>query len=226
MSTEYRSVLTGDIVASTELSSEERKELPDRIRDAYRYIADLLPGALPFAIDIFRGDSIQIYVADPAEALVVAVWFMSRTKATAGVETRMALAVDTVEFINEINVSESDGKAFRRSGRTLNELGSTHLRCVAPATADPQYQLTLDVVAALMDHLIVGWTEQQAQAVALAIEGKIRGESALQKYIAGTWQPEPISQQAVSAHLQSATWKLVEKSFDWYRETVNRISHR
>lgn len=224
MDKEYRSVITGDIVASTDLSTAERKELPGRIRSAYQQLSKLLPSALPFAIDIFRGDSIQIYVADPKDALVVAVLFMARTKAIAGVETRMALAVDTVEFINEMNISESDGNAFRRSGRMLNELGASHLRCVAPAAADDQYQLTLDVIAALVDYVVTGWTQHQARAVSLAIESMIKGESATQTYVGQNWSPDPISQQAVSAHLQSAAWKLVKKSFDWYRETISRIS--
>ncbi len=219
-----KSVITGDIVASTDLSGSQRQELPDHIRKAYRRSGELFPEALPYDIDIFRGDSIQIYVEDPTVALPIAVQFRACMKFTAGVETRMALATDTVEFLKVTNISESDGKVFRRSGRALNELEDDHLICLAPVDVDDQYQLSLDVIAVLIDHLATGWTQAQAQAIALMIESLYQENEAHQKYVREMWSPMTISQQAVSKHLQSAAWKLVEKSFDWYRDTIGRIA--
>ncbi len=204
-------VLTGDIIGSTGLSAEQRAHLPENMREAFDDLDAILGNRANLAFDFFRGDAWQLYVEKPEHALSVAILFRALLRARFDVDTRIAIAIDTVDFVNLARLSESDGQAFRRSGRALDELGRRSMTCLLPE--DPPIQTDqplFNAIARTTDVFMSEWTRPQAQAVALSLSlAPESGDYANQKQVSLAWEPEPITQQAVSAHLQRGHWDVI-----------------
>lgn len=217
-------VITGDIVASSQLESEERARLPELLRAAYRTIQDHLQANVLYPIDLFGGDSWQIYLPEPAQALAVAINFRAALYADSGITTRLSLAVDTIDFLNTEKPSESDGPAFRRSGRALKQPRSPETVISLPESADPNAQIVADLIARIVNHVSRTWTRAQARAVALATGGLLAQEQWSQARIGDAWTPWPISQQAVARHLQSAGWDVLEPTIHDFSRIIEDIT--
>lgn len=223
-SSPLRAVLTGDLVRSQ--GQDARVDaLSTQIRAAFRHVRRRFGGAIPYPIDVFRGDSWQVYVIEPRYALEVALLFRAALRAEASLDTRIALAVDRVETVNERSVSESSGPAFRRSGRALDAMmkDERRLRCLLPESAPPVYAIAADAIAGLADHLAIHWTDAQAQAIALRLERTTAEAAPSQTEIADRWQPEPISQQAVSKHLRQAHGALLDATLRRYERLIELL---
>lgn len=219
-------VLTGDIIGSTSLSSEQRTQLPENLRDTFQDVNAVYGNRTNLAFDFFRGDAWQMYMEKPEEALHVAVLFRALLRARLDVDTRIAIAIDTVDFVNSERLSESDGNAFRRSGRALDGLGRRTMTCLLPN--DPVIQTDqplFNAISRTTDVFMSEWTRAQAQAVALTLSLRPEsGEYANQKQVSMVWKPEPISQQAVSAHLQRAHWDVISDFLHTYFLEVSELA--
>jgi hypothetical protein len=211
-------VATGDIVGSSDLPADRRRKLPDRLRSAYETVQQTAPEALPYDLAIAGGDGWQCYVHDPARALARLLHFWALLYAQ-GLPSRMALVIDTINFVSETNLSESDGRAFRRSGRLLSSLDDERwFDCILPDESSEVHHVAGGGIGELIDLFFHRWTEAQAQAVA-GMVGAIGTEHKItQKKIAEQWMPEPITRQAVNRHLKRAHWNRVER-------TVSRFEH-
>jgi hypothetical protein len=217
-------VLTGDIVGSSDLTTEERSRLPDVLRAAHRAVQERLQANILYPIDLFGGDSWQMYLPRPEQALAVATHFRADLFAETGITTRIALAIDTIDFLNTEKLSESDGAAFRRSGRLLRELRHTETAVVLPEADEPLTPIAGDLIARIVDHLAGSWTRAQAQAIAHSTGGLLAGEPLSQSRIGEAWTPKPISQQAVARHLQSAGWDILEATLRDFARVIQSIS--
>lgn len=216
-------MLTGDLVRSQEQDARV-DALSTQIRTAFRRAQHRFGEALPYPVDVFRGDSWQVYVSDPMHALEVTLLFRAALRAEASLDTRIALAIDCVETVNEHSVSESSGPAFRRSGRALDAMkDERRLHCLLPESAPPVYALAAEALADLADHLATHWTDAQAQAIMLRLERATADASPSQTEIANHWQPEPITQQAVSKHLRQARWTLLNTTLRRYDRLVELL---
>jgi hypothetical protein len=194
------------------------------MRAVYAQIQERYGAAVPYPMAIFRGDSWQVYVADAAQALRIALSFRAALQAEASVDTRVGLALDTVDTVDESNVSASMGLAFQRSGQALDTLQTPRrMRCLVPEAAEDIMQLGADAVCDLADHLAIHWTDAQAQAVALRLMLTTDKSPPSQRDIAHHWQPEPITQQAVSKHLQQAAWRRLEAALNYFNWLVSYL---
>ncbi len=102
-------VATGDIVESSDLPADRRRQLPDRLRSTYETVQQTAPEELPYELAITGGDGWQCYVRNPATALARLLHFWTLLYAQ-GLPSRMALVVDTVDFVSEEDLNESDGR--------------------------------------------------------------------------------------------------------------------
>lgn len=195
-----------------------------RLHDAFEELcADRSLGDSAF--DVFRGDSWQMFVERPEHALRVAVAFRAWLRAYADTDSRIALVVDTVDFVDFRHVSESDGPAFRRSGYALDGLGRRSMACLLPEQwQGTTRQLLFNTVASAVGAFVDGWTQAQAQAVSLTLSLlPTSGDYASQEQVAAAWTPEPVSQQAVSANLRKAHWSVIEEYFDLFASEVEHL---
>ena len=215
---ELRAVATGDIVGSSDLPADRRRQLPDRLRSAYDAVQHTAPEALPYDLAITGGDGWQCYVRNPATALARLLHFWTLLYVQ-GLPSRMALVVDTVDFVSEEDLNESDGRAFRRSGRLLSSLDDERwFDCSLPDDSSEVHHVAVGSIGELIDLFFHEWTEAQAQAIAGMI-GTIGTEREItQEKIAEQWTPEPVTRQAVNRHLKRAHWNRVER-------TVSRFEH-
>ncbi|MCY2987797.1 MAG: hypothetical protein NTY19_08035 [Planctomycetota bacterium] len=214
-------VLTGDIVGSSQLGPAERKALPDLLRRAAGELRDFRTAAIPLDIDIYAGDSWQLLLTDPGLALRAAVFMRAFLRDRAEelgceLDSRVVVALGSIDFVPANRVSEGDGEAFRLSGRTLQEIAPTQRMrfVIAGVPNSPVW----DAVFALIDGIITHcWTAMQARAVSGVSRDWSRSQTA-------TLWPKPISPSAVFAHLRKACWHAISQtisqfeSTDWSRE--------
>jgi hypothetical protein len=209
-------IITGDVIASTRLSVPERRELNVAMSKASTRLRRAFRSAVPAPVHIFRGDSWQLLVTDPGQALRIALFYRAMLRAGSGssrLDTRMVIAVGRIDFIPGERIAEGDGPAYRLSGRALESMHRRErMRLVYP-THPAEEELSL--VVHLLDGLVSRWSDKQA----LAVTGALRGWQ--QETIAKKVWSEPISQQAVAQHLDRAAWSYVESALAYFEKTVS-----
>lgn len=200
----FYAVITGDIVGSSALKSGQRQELLDEMQRGSRALQQAFPKAAPLPVEIFRGDGWQMLLTDAVRSLRMALFYRAYLLAHSPVavrfETRLALAVGTVDFVPAKRVSQGDGEAYRESGRALENLRKKEwMRLVLPQGATPE---AVTAIVGLIDSHVQSWTGPQARAVSGALQGWSQSE------ITELW-PDAIAQPTVGAHLDKAGWPAV-----------------
>jgi len=203
----FQAVLTGDVIDSSRLAPTDRRKLPLLLKHASRELRKAFPLIVPFELDVFRGDSWQLVVSEPALCVRAALFLRSSVIASGlsgqRIDTRVAIAVERIDFVPKGRVSEGDGPAYRASGEALDALTDQvrmSLAAVPGASARDS-----SVIVRLIDAIVQEWTGRQA----LAVTGRLRGWT--QAQIARLW-PEPVTQQTVARHLGRAHWSAVESA--------------
>ncbi len=197
-------VLTGDIIAFR-VTQKHGRDLTACTRPLP--ISELYPQHIPCDIGLYRGDGWQLVISEPSLALRIALLmrcFLKTRIRKRNMDTRIAIAIGEADYLPGESLQTGDGEAFRASGYLLESLPrQTHLGCRWPAADSAALEEVLDAMLQLLDTLINQWTVKQA----LAVYGALQGWR--QMDIARAWKPDPISQQAVAQHLDSASWSVV-----------------
>lgn len=208
-------IITGDIVASSLLSSNKRKMLHKVMVDSSKVLQDEFKDAVPMGVDIFRGDSWQLILSKPAKALRLALFYRAILRAkmeSHRFDTRMAIALGHVDFIPGNRVSEGYGEAYQLSGKALESMPkASNMSFVFPGM---ELEKTLNVIIQLIDSISSRWSDRQA----LAVTGALRGWK--QEKIAEKWWKKKVSQQAVAQHLSRAGWYPVEKGILFFEQCL------
>lgn len=204
----YIAVITGDIVKSGQISPEDRRKMPEKLK----HIFTGLDSAGGHRFSIFRGDSFQGAVSDPTQALRTALWIktalMRTDKDFDSYDCRLALGIGRVTFMAP-NVMESDGEAFHNSGRALDAMDSDErLRIATPWEAVNQEAA---VHCALLNVIMNRWTAAQAGVIAETLAGKT------QRAVAAALQ---ITQPAVSSSLKASGWSAVDALIARYEQLI------
>jgi hypothetical protein len=117
-------VISGDIVNSTKLTSDQFEQLLKRIKDIQKWITD---GNTSNAHSIERGDEFQSLVHDIENSLRYTIIYRIGIKALGNeFDSRISFAIASNADLRE-SVSESMGEAFILSGRGLKALKSERL---------------------------------------------------------------------------------------------------
>ena len=221
-------VVAGDVVGSSELATDIRRQLPDLLDETHDEVAEKFGRLLPDNLAISAGDEWRMYVDDPAAALAASLAYWTRLKSR-GIVCRMVLAVDTIDFIDDGNLHRSDGAAFRQAGRGLQLLTDpasfeTHFNMLLPGNNNETAELCGEAITDLVEMLLTDLTEAQAQAIAEKLTDGARGEATTTADIAGRWQPEPISRQAVSKHLNRGNWPRLQRTIRRFEQLIQNLS--
>lgn len=218
--TKQYAVLTGDVVDSSKLPKTERKTLPSVIKRAAKETRKAFPELLPLEVEVFRGDSWQLLVADPVKSLRVGLFLRacmrSGTARGRGLDTRVSIGIGPIDFIPASKVSEGDGAAYRASGQGLEQLSTGRFLALSTTDSAPRNWAGL---LGLMDALVQDWTGKQA----LAVAGALRGWT--QEKTAAAW-PEKISQQAITKHLAAAHWDAVDVALGELEAFLTQVSSK
>ena len=209
-------VITGDIVSFSKLPTEQRRRLSGIMNKGSEAVRKAFKGSVPLDADVFRGDSWQLLVSDAALSLRVGIFFRAYLRSSMGTgkfDTRMAIAVGTVDFVPDDRISKGDGQAYRHSGNALEQMTKASNMCFRFPGLD--IEESLDILVHLMDVLAMNWSEKQA----LAITGALQGLK--QEKIGSLWKP-PITQQSVNRHLQRAGWFAIEKAVKFFEKQLSK----
>jgi len=217
-------VITGDIVGSSKLKPAERKELHAALKDTSDKLMEFFRQLVPLKVDIFRGDSWQLLVIDPAQSLKIGLFFRAFLRGkmkSKRVDTRISIGVGPIDIMPEESISSGDGEAFRLSGEALESLSRTHRMTISfPEQMISNNHQALDVILKLIDAFARDWTEKQARAVSGALL------EYTQEKIAGSWFEREISQQAVAQHLDRAGWNAIEIGLNYFANSLSGITYK
>jgi hypothetical protein len=180
------------------------------MKQASNELRALLAESIPLSVDIFAGDSWQLLVSEPGEALKAAMFYRSSIIAATEkkIDTRLVVAVGKVDFVPGERASEGDGEAFRLSGRVLNETTSKQqMRFVAERLDSSDLW---DATFGLMDVVVRRWSARQSQAIVGALQGWSHAE------IAAHCKP-PIKRESVTRLLAIANWHPIQRVIEIFK---------
>jgi hypothetical protein len=211
---EIFAVLTGDLVESKRLSTEQLDQVRANLRAAADEVKRWKRGLMRGTPEFFRGDAWQILLTDPKLALRVALFL--RTSLLSGNlgDTRVVIGLGKVERVNTKRISLSTGQAFTLSGRELDKLTQYfRMSIVLPEEARVLGDW-LRIVGHLCDMLIGHWTSRQAEIIraALALDDPTQAE------VAERLDP-PVTKQAVTKALAGADWQGLRSALRQFEKT-------
>ncbi len=197
-------VLTGDIVKSTQLSSESMKEIQSCIRNIPSEFNRYYPKSVIENVSIHRGDGWQIALKKYKYALRLALYIKSVLKSKFKVDTRVSIGVGTVDFLDEKNISSSTGAAFNLSGQGLDDMRKNHLLSYNSAKNH------LGSSIRFLDLLVQKQTQKQNTIFMHALLGL--SQSDISRKIKSEKTPtKTVSQQAISKVLDKLHWEDIQE---------------
>lgn len=224
-------VLTGDIIDSTKLPAAEREKLDQLLHKGLAEIA----GQNNF--EVFRGDSFQVLLTEPARALKTAIqlrcWLRKnqlaepeaiektgkQKKAVPNfstkkgiIDARMAIGIGGISYQSK-NIKTSDGEAFQLSGRALDNVKTKNNRLVI-ATPWPEFNDYMEVTISLLDILITNWSLQQSEVIYELLNGQT--QTAIASKLA-------INQASVNQRAKTAHWQAVERTVNFFETKIAAI---
>jgi hypothetical protein len=206
------------VISSSRIKSDRENPILGWIQGAESTIRQGFPQSLYARVDIFRGDSWQLVLKQPSQCLRIALLFRTILQSTAGIDTRIAIGIGPVDFLPQDNISTGTGTAFTLSGKGLQRIQDTvRMSIDLPQGPEEGHEGALNTVLNLIDLQAQRWTRKQAQAVSGALLDKT------QQQIADCWTPEPVSQQAISQHLDSAGWTQIRQGVEFVEDTLIAI---
>lgn len=155
------SVITGDIINSRKLKSPSQWLIP---------LKKLLneQGMSPSTWEIFRGDSFQVEVKQPEEALLYAIRIKATIKCLKGVDVRMSIGVGKKDY-KALKITESNGEVFIHSGEKIEDLKKQkqNLAIKTPWSGfDKEMNQYLRLALIAMDN----WSQGAAEVVKVFLE--------------------------------------------------------
>jgi biotin operon repressor len=202
-------VITADIVNSTKLSKADNKRL----------IKNLLLILQPYTHEFFRGDSFQVYVKSPVDALQVLLQLRAvamKLQPGASIplaDIRSSIGIGLVKQPVKTLRTATD-EAFVLSGRSFDKLKPDQRLVISCTEKNQVANLGLNVIAHFIDYLFQRLTSKQASVVFELLLNRTQTEIArkLKK-----------SQATVHKHVQSAGWPEIEKLLQEYRLLIDSI---
>ena len=202
-----RAVITGDIVGSTLLSKTDLKKLMkdiDNILTAHQY-------------ELFRGDSFQVYLKSPEEALAIVL--QMRTAAVRlspkdfACDIKASVGLGEVKSVVKVLHTATE-EAFVLSGRALDKLKSPQRLVFACSEKNNLVQLGLQVSGDYIDYIFRHLTIKQAAVLFELLQKRTQTETAkrLKK-----------SQATINKHAQAAGWAELEKLLANYKQLISAI---
>ncbi len=196
-------VITADIVNSTLLTLKLENDLKTSFLSILK----------PYKSEFFRGDSFQVYMNEPENALKTV--FQIRTAAR-----RISLLHDvraSVGIAEEdspvISLNNAKGKAFIISGRTFEDINKTDRRLLIKSS-DESFNVALEVISRFADNLLTNLTSKQAEVVFELLLNHTQTEAAkkLKK-----------SQATINKHVHSASWPDIDKLLENYQQLITQL---
>jgi hypothetical protein len=207
-------VLTGDIVNSTKLLLTQEARL-------IKVLGEVLGNfrGKRRLHEFYRGDSLQIYLDDPADALRMALVCRALAIAVTGNEEtevvsdiRISIGIGEVKLpIHQLGIAKGD--AFILSGRRFDELQQSEQR-LAIGCGVPLADIGFQVMADYVDSIFKGMTAKQARVIQELLQGTT------QQQLAVTLNK---SKSTISQLANTGRWAEIEKLLLQYEQLIKNL---
>lgn len=206
-------VLTGDIVNSTKLSSAEEDRLLGALKEFLRAVKHT---------QFFRGDSFQVYLEDPAQALrmalawrALAIGVTEERDAENALESDIRISIGIGEVsLPIVDLGSAKGEAFLLSGRWFDAIQVTEQRLIITC-GEPVADIGFQVMSAYLDSIYKGMTAKQANVIVSLLQG------GTQQQLAVTMSK---SKSTISQLANTGRWPEIEKLLLQYEKLIKHVS--
>jgi hypothetical protein len=201
-------VLTGDLVGSRKLSSDQLQTIFEGLKDFWGKFSKQHPDQIIGDLEVFRGDGWQVALHSPELALEAAVFLRAVGKAcplSNNSDSRVGIGIGSVNLLKPEKLGESQGKAFEASGDALKEASSSKVRWKLISTYQIFSQFD-SLVLPLLDMAVSSWSASES----IAVIGELL-EWKQEDTAAHAWALKkdgmPPTQQAIGDALGRIRWK-------------------
>jgi hypothetical protein len=198
-------VITADIVNSTRLSKAENKKLMKNLADIFR----------EHQHEFFRGDSFQVFIKSPNEALQILLQTRTAAMKLSGssmpvADIRASIGIGQVKLPVK-SFQTATGDVFILSGRAFDKMAKMERTLIITNEKNKAVNLGLKLVSEFIDYLFQRLTFKQAGVVYELLLDRTQIETAkrLKK-----------SQATVHKHAQAAGWPEIEKLLADYKNLI------
>ncbi len=198
-------ILTADIVNSTLFSPAEEKRFRSRLDTILK----------PFRFEFYRGDSFQVFIREPEEALQTVLAIRAEVRKMS-IQYDVRCSIGLGEVNSRINkLSTATDAAFVRSGRSFDNLSNTGQR-LAIFSGQETADRGLAVISYFIDYLVQRWTEKQAEVIGELLQDNTQTKAArkLRK-----------SLSTINKHAQAAGWNEIQKLLEEYHQIISILLH-
>jgi hypothetical protein len=201
------SVITGDIIQSRTTAN------PLWLPKLKKTLS--LLGKSPRTWQVFRGDSFQVEIKDPAEAFLTAIRIKATIKTIRNLDVRMAIGIGNKKYSSN-KITESDGEAFANSGETFETLkkAKKNLAIKSPwSDFDREMNVCFTLGCIPMDN----WTANSAELVHILVTRRHLTQKALARRLG-------VSQPSVSERQNRSHFEEIMQLDELYREKINKLT--
>lgn len=198
-------IITGDIINSEDHKTSDWIDILKTQLSKW--------GETPSDWEIYRGDEFQLKTT-PKKALWAAIQIKAAIKSIKDLDVRMSIGVGSESFKGS-TVSESNGTAYKRSGRAFENLKEEKLN-LAIATGNKKEDQTLSLMIKLALDFMDEWTSVSAELIAIALANPKLAQKEIAKQL-------NIQQSAVSQRQKRARLDLVLELLQYYPKTIKRM---
>lgn len=207
-------VITGDIISSRNIP--EKSLQLSRMKSTFAHAIDV---AGPARVEVFRGDSFQLELSKPENALKASLLIRSGLKAIPEfykrkLDVRMAIGIGKKGYRGK-TVNESDGEAYQFSGLLSDTLKKMDVKLAirTPWEAfDEEMNVSFKLVSAIIDE----WSQVSAETVWLQLIAEKTQEQLARKL--------KISQPAVHKRIHKSHFSEIRLLEERFRKEILRLT--
>jgi hypothetical protein len=209
----FGAVLTGDIVNSTKLLKGQE----ERLIKSLKAVLDRFSGK--HLLEFYRGDSFQVYMDKPADALrmalkcrALAIGITGKEESEVVSDVRISIGIGEVNHpIRDLGLAK--GEAFLLSGRRFDELQRSEQRLVINS-GNPVADIGFEVMADYLDSIYSKMTGKQAEVIIELLSGTTQQQIAITR---------EKSKSTISQLANAARWPEIERLLKQYELLINRL---
>lgn len=224
-------IISADIISSTSLTEDELSLLSKRIKEIFVILENKYnKDGINFFGRLIKGDYIECYLKNPADALRVGLIIKSIVKSFAINEKfekesrkrklfkqfgiRMAIGVGKMRTLN-FKEGIMDGEAIYLSGRKINEQKNYNKEKITIKNTlffesnDEELTERFSVIFGLLDRLFVSMTVRQSEVLHYKLL-EISEQEIAQKL--------EMSQSSVNQHSTASGWNVIEQAVKYYEQ--------
>lgn len=196
-------IITGDIINSSKVDID--KWLPLLKATLLHF------GKAPKQWDIYRGDSFQLKVDEPADALEVALIIKASVKTLRELDVRMSIGFGDITH-DAFRITESNGTAFIHSGERFETLKKDKINLAVKSDWE-HFDLDINMFLKLALLTMDQWTENSAEIVRLALLNPDKSQAELGSLVG-------IKQNTVSTRLKRSAFDEIQAMNVLYRKKI------